>query len=74
MNERTESREMNIRISTLIMRGLSATEAKRQAVAEESAELTRKVAADNAVEPLWVRTCNRPGCVLTSQHRHGIPA
>ena len=26
-NERTESREMNIRICTLIMRGLSATEA-----------------------------------------------
>lgn len=22
--------------------------------------------------PVWVRTCQHPGCVLTSQHTHGV--
>ncbi len=37
MNTRTESPEMNRRICTLIMRGLSATEATAQAQREASA-------------------------------------
>lgn len=37
MNERTETPEMNRRICTLIMRGLSATEATEQAQREDAA-------------------------------------
>jgi hypothetical protein len=62
MNERTESREMNTRINTLIMRGLTAAEARTQAEWELATPDSR---------PVWIRTCDRPGCVLTSTHRHG---
>ena len=41
MSERTESEEMNRRIITLIMRGLSATEAAAQAVREAARGLIR---------------------------------
>lgn len=59
--ERTESEELNRRISTLIMRGLSAAEAEAQARWEASGEEA----------PVWVRRCEHHGCVITAPHRHG---
>jgi hypothetical protein len=62
MNERTESPEMNLRINTLIMRGLSAAEAEAQAKWESGADES----------PVTVRRCELGGCVITSPHKHGI--
>jgi hypothetical protein len=57
--ERTETPEMNRRINTLIMRGLSATDATTQAHREM------------ADHPVWVKVCRHPGCVITRSHSHG---
>lgn len=50
-------------ISTLMAKGLTFAEASVQAEWQ---------IPDPANAPAWVRTCNRPGCILTSQHKHGI--
>jgi hypothetical protein len=42
---RTESRELNLRINTLIMRGLSASEARYQALTEQGNPLAGLIAA-----------------------------
>jgi hypothetical protein len=42
---RTESQELNTRINTLIMRGLSASEARHQALTEQGSPLAGLIAA-----------------------------
>ena len=42
---RAESRELNLRISTLIMRGLPASEARYQALTEQASPLAGLIAA-----------------------------